>query len=436
MAAANLDARVTSPRRPSITDAQIVAVGTELVSSPKPETNSIVVTQALNAIGIDVVAKTVVRDDEADLCRVFSQALDRSDLVVVTGGLGPTDDDLTRTAVARALQLPLDEDPDVLLGIEARFAQMLRAMPEINRRQAQVPRGARVLVNSNGTAPGLWIDVGDKVVVLLPGPPREMTPMLHGAVIPELAPRATGTPIPRRVVSVAGKGESWVEAQVRDLYAVWRTRVPAVDATILASLGQVDLHLSTRGVSSNLQPDPLQVAVDEVCARLGVDILSTVGESIEQVVGALLVERSWKVGFAESCTGGLATSRLVSVPGSSAYVDRSIVAYSNTAKVAELSVPPELLAAHGAVSEPVARAMAAGLQARTGVDVAVAITGIAGPGGGSDEKPVGLVYLACVGPGIDEVRTLRLPGNRDQVRAMSAMMALDLLRRVLLDGRG
>lgn len=415
-----------------IARAEIIAVGTELVSLPKPETNSIVITQALNGIGIDVAAKAVVHDDEADLGRIFSQALERADLIVVTGGLGPTDDDLTRAAVSRALALPLDEDPSIVTALEARFARLNRQMPAINRRQAQVPRGAQVLANEHGTAPGLWIEAGGKVVVLLPGPPREMGPILRGLVLPRLLPRAGGVTIERRAVAIIGRGESWVEEQVRDLYPVWLSRAPAISATILASMGQVDLHVSARGTNAAHLTEALERAVDEVRQRLGLDVVSTSGESIEQVVGGLLAAAGWRVGFAESCTGGLATARLVNVPGSSAYVDRSIVAYSNEAKVAELGVPADLLAAHGAVSEPVARAMARGLRARAGVDVAVAITGIAGPGGGSDEKPVGLVFVACAAKGQEEVRTLRLPGGREQIRAMSALMALDLLRRVLL----
>ncbi len=412
--------------------AEIVAVGTELVSSPKPETNSIVITQALNSIGIDVVAKSVVRDDEEDLCRLFSQVLDRSDLVVVTGGLGPTDDDLTRAAIARVLGLVLAEDAGLVADLEARFARLGRSMPAINRRQAQVPHGAQVLQNDNGSAPGLWIDVGSKVVVLLPGPPREMTPMLRDLVVPQLQKRAGGATIVRRVVSTAGRGESWVEEQVHDLYPVWLARRPAISTTILASLGQVDLHLSARGGPSESLGEAVQDAVDEVCARLALDVVSTSGASIEQVVGALLVAAGWRVAFAESCTAGLATARLVNVPGSSAYVDRSVIVYSNEAKVAELGVSADLLHAHGAVSDPVARAMAQGLRKRSGVEVAVAVTGIAGPGGGTPEKPVGTVYIACVAPGVEEVRAMRLPGTRDQIRGMSALMAIDLLRRVLL----
>lgn len=423
------------PVSPPLARAEIIAVGTELVSSPKPETNSLVIAQALNGVGIDVVAKSVVRDDEEDLSRLFSQVLERSDVVVVTGGLGPTDDDLTRAAIARALGLSLEEDQALVAGLEARFSRFGRPMPAINRRQAQVPRGAHVLENDNGSAPGLWIDVGSKVVVLLPGPPREMTPMLRGVVVPRLRPRTGGVTIERRVVSTAGRGESWVEEQVRDLYPGWLARRPAISTTILASLGQVDLHLSARGGSSLALREAVQVAVDEVCARLALDVVSTTGESLEQVVGALLVAAGWRVGFAESCTAGLATARLANVPGSSAYLDRSFVVYSNEAKVADLGVSVELLRAHGAVSDPVARAMAHGLRSRSGVDVAVAVTGIAGPDGGTEEKPVGSVFLACVAPGVEDVRALRLPGTRDQIRGMSALMALDLLRRVLLARR-
>lgn len=412
-------------------DAAIVAVGSELLTPEKADTNSLYITQVLNDLGIAVACKAIVGDNRAELTSHIAHALSRHRILILTGGLGPTDDDLTREVVAAHLGLPLEEHPAIVESIERRFASRGWKMPAVNRRQAQVPRGAAVLPNPNGTAPGLWIEHGNAVIALVPGPPREMKPMIDGEIRDRLAALAGDVRLHRRLIRVAGKGESAVEEIVQPIYSRWLEQQPPIETTILAGVGQVELHLVAQSRDAAAAAAALDAAVGELTGALGKDVVSTDGSTLEAVVGNLLRSRGWWVAFAESCTGGLATSRMTDIPGSSEYVERSVVAYSNRAKVELLDVPEALIAEHGAVSEPVALAMAAGIRRRAGVDVGVAITGIAGPGGGSEHKPVGTVCIAVDG-GRSSVRTFRFPGGREQVKAWSANWAIDLLRRFLL----
>ena len=413
--------------------AAIIAVGSELLTPHKTDTNSLYVTAVLNDLGIAVAFKAIVGDSRAELTAHIAHALALHPILVLTGGLGPTDDDLTREVVAAHLGLPLEDDAAILDAIERRFAARGWKMPAVNRRQAQVPRGAAVLQNPHGTAPGLWIAHGQRVIVLLPGPPREMQPMMDGEVRRRLSEVAGDVRLYRRMLRVAGKGESLVEEIVQPIYSRWLDQSPRIETTILAGLGQVELHLVSQSDDAALAAARLSDAVAEMTQALGNDLVSTDGMTLEAVVGDLLRARGWWVAFAESCTGGLATSRMTDIPGSSDYVERSIVAYSNRAKTELLDVPKALIAEHGAVSEPVALAMAAGIRKRTGVNVGVSITGIAGPGGGTDQKPVGTVCIAVDGAdGHGMVRTFRFPGGREMVKAMSANWAIDLLRRYLL----
>ena len=421
--------------------AAIIAVGSELLTPHKTDTNSLYVTEVLNDLGIAVAFKAIVGDNRAELASHVAHALTRHRVLVLTGGLGPTDDDLTREVVAEHLALPLDENPAIIEAMERRFAARGWKMPAVNRRQAMVPRGATVLDNPHGTAPGLWIEHGDplsaeatggrRVIVLLPGPPREMKPMMDGAVRLRLGAIAGNVRLHRRLVRVAGKGESAVEEIVQPIYSRWLNQSPRIETTILAGLGQVELHLVTQSDDALAAAESLDSGVAELASALGPDLVSTDGAVLEAVVGELLRARGWWVAFAESCTGGLATSRMTDIPGSSAYVERSVVVYSNRAKCELLDVPEQLIAEHGAVSEPVALAMAAGIRKRAGVNVGVGITGIAGPGGGSEQKPVGTVCIA-VDSGEARVRTFRFPGGRDMVKAMSANWAIDMLRRHLI----
>ena len=426
-----VDAIVADRVDPRPFAAAIIAVGSELLTPEKVDTNSLFITQTLNDLGIAVAFKSIVGDDRAELTTHVAHALQRHRVLILTGGLGPTDDDLTREVVAARLGLAMHEDPELITVMERRFASRGWTMPAVNRRQAQVPEGATVLANPNGTAPGLWLTHDGAVIVLLPGPPREMKPMMAGEVRSRLLALAGDTRLHRRLVRVSGKGESAVEEVVQPIYSRWLVQDPRIETTILAGLGQVELHLVLQSTDAARAALVLAVAVAELTAALGQDVVSTDGRGLEAVVGDLLRARGWWVALAESCTGGLATSRLTDVPGSSDYVERSVVAYSNQAKVELLGVSVALIQQHGAVSEAVAVAMAEGIRDRAGVNVGVGITGIAGPGGGSDDKPVGTVCIAVAGART-EVRTFRFPGGREMVKAMSANWAIDLLRRQLL----
>ncbi len=415
----------------ALSRAAILAVGSEMLTPSRLDTNSLFITEQLNALGIEVVFKMVVGDDRAELAASLRFALDRVDLVIGSGGLGPTDDDLTREVVADVLGRPLREDQAITEHIRARFSRRGMQMPEINRRQAMVPEAGIVLENPNGSAPGLWLEYDDCLVLLLPGPPRELKPMLTRLVEGPLASRAAGLVLVRRVIRITGRTESHTEEAVRPLYAEWASAPLPVAATILASLGQIELHLSVRASSRAAADAALERAVQQVVERIGADVYSVDGRTLEQVVGDLLASRGLRIAVAESCTGGLITSRLTDVPGSSRYVERSVVSYSNEAKTSLLGVPPELIAAHGAVSEPVALAMVDGIRARAGVEVAAAVTGIAGPGGGSPEKPVGMVVVAAVTGSEPRSRVFRFVGEREMVKFQASQAALDMVRRML-----
>ena len=425
---------MTSPTRPGpIVSAAIIAVGSELLTPAKIDTNSLFITEQLNILGIDVKAKAVVGDERAQLEHVFRSFLARADLVVFCGGLGPTDDDLTREAVASVLDRPLAEDEAMTAHLRARFASrnLPMPMPESNRRQAMVPLGGRVIPNPKGSAPGLWIDHDDRLVLLLPGPPRELRPMLSELREGPLKARSAGVSLLRRVVRVAGRIESHVDEAMHPLYQEWERATPPIAATILAVLGSIELHISTRAASREAAAIALESAVAQTVTILGADVYSTDGRLLEAVVGDLLVERGLRIGVAESCTGGLIASRLTDIPGSSRYVDQAVVVYSNEAKTELLGVPPDLLREHGAVSEPAALAMAQGIKARARAGIGVGVTGIAGPTGGTQEKPVGTVVVSAVTDAESRVRTFRFFGEREQVKFQASQSALDMVRRML-----
>ena len=412
--------------------AAFLAVGSELLTPSRVDTNSLFVTEQLNLLGIEVAFKTIVGDDRDELATAVRAALGRVDLLVCSGGLGPTDDDVTREVVAEVLNRPLVEDEGIAARIRARFESRGMKMPEINRRQAMVPAGARVIENMNGTAPGLWIDEGDRIVVLLPGPPRELKPMITGLVEGPLRQRAPGLSLVRRVIRITGRTESHTEEAVRPLYADWARRPVPIAATILASLGQIELHVSARAASREVAEAAVETASRDVSEVIGLDVYSRDGRALEEVLGDLLVARALRIAVAESCTGGLLTSRLTDVPGSSRYVNRAVVAYSNEAKVELLGVPPVLIEQHGAVSEPVALAMAEGIKTRARVDIGVGVTGVAGPGGGTAEKPVGMVAIAASVAGTTRSRTFKFIGGREQVKFQASQAALDMVRRMLV----
>ena len=418
---------------PRIGTASIIAVGSELLGTTRVDTNSLYLAGRLGALGIALRGKAVVGDDRAELARVFKSALSASAMVILTGGLGPTDDDVTREAVTDVLQLAMIEDASIVAAIEARFASRGLTMPAVNRKQAMVPAGAEVLPNANGTAPGLLLLHDGKVIVLLPGPPRELRAIFEALVEPRLAPAAGQASIYRASLFVAGKGESHVEEVAQPVYARWRTGSFPIETTILAAPGQIELHLSARSDDPVNAPRLMAEARDELARALGADVFSTDGRSMEEVVGHILRHRKLTIAAAESCTGGLLLSRLTDVPGSSGWVLGGIVAYSNASKSIFADVPADLIEQHGAVSEPVAMALAEGVRARLGSDIGVGITGIAGPTGGTPTKPVGTVAVAFTGPsGASRVRTLWLFGGRMQVKFNATQAALDMVRRSLM----
>jgi nicotinamide-nucleotide amidase len=339
--------------------------------------------------------------------------------------------------VADLVGQPLEYHQEIFEAIEKRFAARRLPTPEINRRQAMIPRGAVVLANANGTAPGLWIEHDQKLIVLLPGPPRELKPMFEAVVRERLAGRMGNLRLFRRALRITGQTESAVEEKMQPLYAKWQTAPIGITTTILASLGQIELHLTAAAASADAGHRALDAAVDDARLALGRDLFSTNGESMQAIIGALCRERGLRIAAAESCTGGLIMARLTEVPGSSAYVDRGVVVYTNRSKVELLAVPEDLIEKHGAVSEPVAEAMAVGMARSAGVDLAVGVTGVAGPGGGTPEKPVGRVAIAAAwsrgGRVETRSRTFNFVGGREMVRFQASQAALDMVRRWLLE---
>jgi nicotinamide-nucleotide amidase len=417
--------------------AAIIAVGSEMLTPSKIDTNSLFITEQLNLLGIEIAFKSIVGDDRGQLEHAVRGALECVELLVCCGGLGPTDDDLTRDVVADALGLALVEDETITARIRARFEGRGLQMPEINRRQAMVPVGARVLENTAGTAPGLWIEAaGDRLVLLLPGPPRELKPMITALVDGPLRARAGASVLVRRVIKITGRSESHTEEAVQPLYKEWGRAATPIAVTILASLGQIELHLSATSHDRAAADAALDAAVTQVVDVLGLYVYSTNGQALEEVLGVMLAQRTLTIGLAESCTGGLIASRLTDVPGSSRYVERGIVAYSNAAKTELLGVLETMIATHGAVSEPVATAMAEGIRSRANVDIGVGVTGIAGPDGGTPEKPVGTVAIAAAAAAGTRVRTFRFVGGREMVKFQASQAALDMVRRLLIENGG
>jgi len=409
----------------------IIAVGSELLTPFRVDTNSLAITERLNAVGYDVRLKAVVGDDVDELAAQFSAALEWADLIVFTGGLGPTEDDVTRDAVARVLGVPFDVDDATVERIRARFVRRGLVMPEINRRQAMVPRGATLIDNPHGTAPGLWIERGRAAILLMPGPPREMTPMLERVIAERLATPSGGSALFRRVLKITGRTESDVDQCVQPIYERWTSQLVPIATTILAVLGQIELHLTACADNPARAAAALDAAVAELTAALGDAVYSVDGRGLEGVVGDLLRARKLRIAVAESCTGGLLASRLTDVPGSSDYVDRGVVCYSNASKTELAGVPPALIDEHGAVSEPVARALAAGIRANARVNIGVGVTGIAGPGGGTPAKPVGTVAVAVETDDEARARMFQFVGGREMVKFQASQAALNMVRLML-----
>ena len=408
--------------------AEIIAIGSELLAPDRTDTNSLWLTEQLNRLGIEVKLKTIVGDDDARLEEAIKDAVRRSKVVITTGGLGPTEDDITRKITARALGRRLLLDEVVLAEIRQRFQSFGVTMPERNSRQAMVIEDAAVLPNPNGTAPGMFMDHHGTAVVLLPGPPREMHPMFENHVAERLSGRAGSLRVVRRVLRVAGMGESAVDEKIAPVYTQYDNPV----TTILFNQSEIEVHLTARGRTEKEANDLLDRLSGQIEERLGNAVFSFAGETMEEVVGLKLTLGGYTLAVAESCTGGLLAERITNVPGSSKYFIGGLIAYANEVKTKALGVEPILLLEHGAVSAPVAEAMAEGVRSRAETDFGLSITGIAGPGGGTEEKPVGTVFIALASDVKTEHRRLHLPGDRQLIRWRASQAALDLLRRRLL----
>jgi nicotinamide-nucleotide amidase len=412
--------------------AEIIAVGSEMLTPFRQDTNSLYLTAQLNALGVEVSFKTVVGDTLKDIVRVATTALARADILIFSGGLGPTEDDLTREAVAETLGLQLRRNPDVLAAIERRFAEHGWKMSANNAKQADVVTGAAVLTNSNGTAPGQWIsgrsDGREKIIVLLPGPPHELKSLFETAVLERLRAKVPKRYIATRVLKITGMGESACDARVAPIYR----RYTDVNTTILAGPGEIQLHLRTQAQSVDAAQLRVDDLVDKIEAELGDSVYSDNGDSLEQIVSYFLQMRNSTLSVAESCTGGLVAERLTSVSGSSRYFIGGAVVYSNELKTQLAGVPRDLIEDFGAVSEQVAKALAEGIRKRCGTTLGLGITGVAGPTGGTAEKPVGLVFHALASETGTELLKRNFPGDRARIRWFASQQALDMVRRKLM----
>ncbi len=410
--------------------ATILAVGSELLSTERLDTNSLRLTALLERFGVELVKKSVVGDLEAEISRELAALWEASDLLLVSGGLGPTGDDLTREAAAAALGVTLVSRPDVLAQIERRFAAMGRRLSPNNRKQAEVLVGAEVLDNPNGSAPGQLFERAGKALFLFPGVPFELDGMAAAFLVPWLERRSGGATRETWTIKVAMRPESELDQALAPAYAEFGQEW----MTVLAGAGEVRVLLTAVG-GERERRERLATMRQRTLSLLGDGVFGEGAETtLESVVARLLTEGGWTLGTAESCTGGLVAERMTRVPGVSAVFVGGVVTYSNESKSALLGVPPDLLRRVGAVSEEVAREMATGVCRRLGSAIGVGITGIAGPGGGSAEKPVGTVHVAVAGPGATPVehRVARFPGSRERIRMFAAQMALELLRRRLV----
>jgi nicotinamide-nucleotide amidase len=413
-------------------NAEIIAVGSELLTPNRLDTNSLYLTDQLNQLGIDVIFKSVVGDHLRRLVAATQHAMFRSDIVIFTGGLGPTEDDLTREAVAEALGVTLHRDPEIIVTLEKRFADRGWKMPANNAKQADILGGATVLPNLNGTACGQWLtgqlEGRERIVILLPGPPHEMKALFENEVRERLRAKVPPAHLFTRTLRIAMLAESTVDARVAPIYKHYAD----VETTILAAGGEVELHFKARAPTL----DAAQARADEVAGlvedELDDAVYSRDGQSLEQIVGYWLQMRGATLAVAESCTGGLVAERITSVAGSSRYFLGGAVVYSNALKTELAGVPAEMIERHGAVSREVASALAEGIRYRCEATLGVGVTGVAGPGGGTPEKPVGLVYHAVASDRGTEVIQRNYPGDRKRIRRFASTMALDMVRRKLM----
>jgi nicotinamide-nucleotide amidase len=413
-------------------NAEIIAVGSELLTPFRADTNSLYLTEQLNQLGVEVVFKVVVGDDLKRLVAASQHALFRSEIVVFSGGLGPTEDDLTREAVSEALGLPLHRDEEVLAGIERRFAARGWKMSPNNAKQADVLEGGVVLPNPNGTAPGQWLngkfEGRERIVILLPGPPHELKAVFEAECREQLRQKLPAAFLATRVLKVAMLGESLVDARVAPIYK----RYGDVQTTILAGAGEIQLHFKARAETMEKAQASVDQVADAVEEELDDAVYSRDGESLEQIVGYWLQMRNATLAVAESCTGGWLGERITSVAGSSRYFAGGAIVYSNAVKTELAGVPADMIERHGAVSREVAAALAEGIRYRCEATLGIGITGVAGPSGGTPQKPVGLVFHALASDGGTEVIERNFPGDRKRIRLFATTLALDMVRRKLM----
>jgi len=408
--------------------AEIIAIGSELLTPNFKDTNSLYLTEQLNAIGIPVVMKTIAGDDEKYLEDAVRHSLARTPILITIGGLGPTEDDVTRKVVGRVLQRQLVLNDEILAKLQRRFKARGVEMPANNARQALVLAGSDILENNNGTAPGLWITSEKNHVILLPGPPSELKPLFEASCMPRLHDMAGGMALARCVFRTAGLPESILDARIAPIY----TKYKNPETTVLAKPGQVEVRLTAHGKNREEAERLLKELGDQIDQELGDSIFARTEQSLEEVVGAYLAMKNATISTAESCTGGMVAERLTNVPGSSRYFMSGVICYSNESKMELAGIPPLLLEMQGAVSLEVARGLAEGIRARANTTIGVGVTGIAGPAGGSPEKPVGTVYIAVATPTETEHRQFLFPGDRERVRWQASQAALDMVRRAVL----
>ncbi len=412
-----------------MTKAELIAVGSELLTPYRSDTNTLWITDQLNQAGVRVTRKHVIGDDRAALAELFIDAGERADIVIACGGLGPTFDDITRDALADALGLEMEFKEDAWQWICDRYGARGRTPTENNKCQAMVPIGAHYVKNEVGTAPGLLLRRDGVVYELLPGPPIEMT-FIFNAFKAELFSAIEAKPVFKKIFKTAGVPESVADQKLGDF-----PLPEGMEWSILAAYGQVEIHLSLAAESPADADAVLAQSGEEIVSRFGNFVFGTDDETLESVVGSLLREAGHTIAVAESCSGGWLAKRLTDVPGSSDYFHQGIVTYSNEAKMKLLGVREETLIEHGAVSKATALEMARGVRELSGADVGVGITGIAGPDGGTEEKPVGLVYIAAIAAdGVERCHPFLFPGDRDKIRYQATQTALAMVRMLYVGG--
>jgi nicotinamide-nucleotide amidase len=413
-------------------NAEIIAVGSELLTPFRMDTNSLYLTEQLNQLGVEVIFKSVVGDDLRRLVAAAQHALFRAEIVIFSGGLGPTEDDLTREAAAEALGVPLRREDEIVEAIERRFAARGWKMSPNNAKQADLLEGAVVLPNPNGTAPGQWLsgkfDGRERIVILLPGPPHELKALFEAECRERLRAKLPVAFLATRVLKVAMLGESHVDARVAPIYK----RYTDVQTTILAGAGEIELHFKSRGQTLEEAQSRVDEAADAVEEELDDAVYSRNGESLEQIVGYWLQMRNATLAVAESCTGGMLGERITSVSGSSRYFAGGAIVYSNAVKTELAGVPGDMMERHGAVSREVAAALAESIRYRCEATLGIGITGVAGPTGGTSEKPVGLVFHALASASGTEIIERKFPGDRKRIRWFATTLALDMVRRKLM----